>query len=246
MGGGAVSCSHSESSGKRVVNQIQLPPIENPFREKQLLERRSSKWLSELFEKLATLGALPPGSGIRGDTIDARVIEVYRMCYEQSPSAGGREKVVRDFAAHKPLLLFHAKWLQQKIRASYLAGLGPGNAKERLLKSIANGLRSAASNTSYTRALREMALDGSMIARERIKADLNDWDSSLERNVATTDWIRQQASQKTEELLHAYPRLDNKDGKELLLLLQAGRIYDASVLIAAKTFGVRERNLQSK
>ena len=192
--------------------------------------------------------SLPSGEEIPGISMvvfEVRVMEVYRLCYQQSPE-DKREKILRDFAAHFPHLIFEAKWLHELVRKSHHYGFGAGSVQSKLFLSVANGLRSTASGTRYGRQTRALKLHAARMVRFKLWEELDSWNRTLQRDLdPSREWIHERASEKTRELTKETPRLNRVQG-QLLRLLQDGKLYDASVLVTALIFGVRQRDLQQR
>ena len=224
------------------MSEISFPTIEDACREKRDLEKDFFGWSTNLYKSLPSFEEI---RGISMVVFEARIIEIYRICYEQSPP-NKREKVLRDFAAHFPHLIFEAKWLHELVRKAHHYGVGAGSVQSKLLLSLATGLRSAASGTRYGRQSRGLKLYGARMARFRFYEELDSWNRTLQRNLdPSTDWIHERAFEKTRELTKESPQL-NRVQEQLLRLLQDGKLYDASVLVTAHIFGVRQRDLQQR
>jgi hypothetical protein len=224
------------------MSGISFPKIGAACREKRDLEKDFFRWSENLYKSLPSFQKLP---GISMAVFEARVIEIYRLCYEHSP-AETRMGILRDFAAHFPHLIFEAKWLNELMRRSHHYGVGAGSFQSRLFLSVATGLRSAASGTRYGRQTRALKLHGARMARLRLYEELDSWNRALERSLdPSREWIDELASAKTQELTKENPRL-NRVREQLLRLLQAGKMYDASVLVIAHIFGIRQRDLEQR
>jgi hypothetical protein len=241
--------SSSQPSKKSAI-KIQpalFPPITDASREKRQLEKDFFGWAESLVRKSGDLNArLNDGrnGGIPMEVFEARVTEVYRLCYEQSQPQ--RDKVVRDFSAFFPHLIFDAKWLGELVRRSHHYGFGTDTIQGRLFRSMAKGLRSAASGIRYGRQTRAMKLQAAKTIRLRIHRELDAWNRTLQRDLDhPQEWINERAADKTRELVKENPRVKRFQGR-LLILLQDGKLYDSSVLLAAKMFGARERELEKR
>jgi hypothetical protein len=225
------------------VSEISFSTIKDACREKRNLEKDFFRWSTNLYKSLPSFEEIP---GISMVVFEARTIEIYRLCYEQSPQ-NKREKVLRDFAAHFPHLIFEAKWLHELVRKSHHYGVGTGSFQGKLLLSLANGLRSAASDTRYGRQTRAVKLRAARMARFSIYEELDSWNKTLERDLHhSTEWIHERAADKTRELIEKHPRLKQRFQAQLLSLLQDGKLYDTSVFVTAHLFGVRQRDLQRR
>ena len=98
-------------------------PIQDPLREKSLLEIGSIKLLAFLSgEKGCTR--------ISAQNLRGRIIEIYRRCYEQFPAK--RESHLRDFVAHFPQLVFEAESLRKLVGLhTYTRQLEPHEPRNR-------------------------------------------------------------------------------------------------------------------
>jgi hypothetical protein len=225
------------------VSEISFPTIGNAYREKRDLEKDFSRWSTNLYKSLPSFQEIP---GISMAVFEARTIEIYRLCYEQSPQ-NKREKVLRDFAAHFPHLIFEAGWLHELVRKSHHYGVGAGTFQGKLLLSLATGLRSAASGTRYGRQTRALKLQAARMARFRISKELQAWDRTLKRNLKPSrKWIHEQAAAKTRELVAENTRLGKRAQEQLQQYLHDGSLYEASVLLVATMFGLPPRELQKR
>jgi hypothetical protein len=179
------------------------------------------------------------------ETLRARIIEVYRRCYEESP-ASKQDKVIGDFVALFPALIFEANWLAKLLRwrvasRDYLPN-GPTN---RLLRALANGFRRAAESSRHrNRHWRHAEVEAARSFRPTLQSRLSEWGRGWERKIPTPEWINEQAAKKAAELVETHPRL-MPHTRRLQEMLARRKYYDASVFIAAKVFGVRERDLES-
>jgi hypothetical protein len=222
---------------------ISFPAIEDACREKRDCEKDFFRWSTNLSK------SLPSGKGITGISIvvfEGRIIEVYRLCYEQSPPKK-RERVLRDFAAHFPHVIFEARWLSELVRKSHHSGFGEASFQSKLFAAIANGLRSAATATRYDRRKRALKLDAARMFRSKLSQELNCWDRTLQRSLAPQEkWIREYAAKKIRELARKYPQVKQRSQGKLLTLLEGGKLYEASLLITELTFRVRRRDLQKR
>jgi len=246
-----MSKSRRSQNPKPTVSHNLFPQIENAPRERSQLEKDFFGWSNALTK----MAVFPPGvEGISLDAFEARVVEVYRLCYERSvsqdevvqPPAKVKEQleIVRDFAAYFPHLIFSANWLQRIMRDSHLHGFGPDSFQGKLLHSIATGLRSAASGARYQWQADAMQVRAAKMARLRIYEELSAWNKALERALDhPREWISARATEKVGELIRESSLLKPCHEK-LLQLLEKERLYEASVLMAANVFGVRARNIE--
>jgi hypothetical protein len=215
-------------------------PVDNPFHEKEMFEK------GEDARKLNPEHCSGPVV-VSGDARNRRIVEVYRMCY-QAPSKLSRLKVISDFIAHFPHLIFDAAWLKDELtREDYaLPDLGNKNKRE-LLRAISNGFRSATGRTEHKSALQKSyAVTGARMAMENFQRDLLKWNDALERGICLDEDIQIEVDRKANELIDSHWKLGKPDKQRLKRLLVNGQCYKAALYITSKVFGVRARDLQMK
>ncbi len=78
--------------------------IEDPFREKRLLELGYEAFLQHFCLN----------QRVHAQDLKSRIIEVYRQCYERSPN--NPESVITDFVAAYPQLSFESEWLRLLVK----------------------------------------------------------------------------------------------------------------------------------
>lgn len=242
--------SSSTPSPEAKSTKSQSPQPLDPCLELQQVRRKPKQWLAEQIQ------SLPPGKAIRLETVEDHLIELHRRCYEQSVSAA-KPTVLRHFAASFPALLFGASWVRGEIRASEFE---PPEFREKLLIFISNGLRSAASGAPHRRSLRQLAItaakgfqsgrlaqwpDGPAFMLGLVH-ELRSWRFVLRAAEATDDWLKDRANEKAKELAKRFNHLTPRDVPRLAKLLHKKSLSAASRLVAARQFGVRERDLQDK
>ena len=115
----------------------------------------------------------------------------------------------------------------------------------RLLKEISGGFGRASSSSSWNRQLRQARLRAAREFHSRLSAELRSFWEELHPQNSTKEWLAGQIKAKVSDLVREYPRLFSVADK-LKTALSAGQIYEATVLIAATIFDVRERNLEAK
>jgi hypothetical protein len=183
--------------------------------------------------------------------LETRIIEIYRRCYEQEPDPEKRdESIIRDFVAAFPGLIFRAKWLRKLVDTQTRMGdFGPKKLRSRVLLAMANGFRRAEALTGYKRFLKQSAANAAKTVRKNILKELEKWARPLKRRIVEVDppWsakvTARRANKKVAQFVKLYPRLEPYK-VSLEKLLQQGKLYAASVLIAAEVFGVSDRPLQ--
>ena len=216
-------------------------PIVDALHEKEILEKgEDARKLNPNHSSGPVLVSL--------DVRRKRIIEVYKRCFDESDRFK-REKVIRDFAAHFPWLVFDANWLKELVWTQFAL---PGYAdvgKKEILLAISNGFRGAALNKKRGSAFQKSCLLHSVRTVQReFQNELTKWNLGLQRPDSTSAWIAECAAAKANELANTYRQLSERDKRRLTTLLQKGKgqCYEASVLVASKVFGVRARDLQRK
>src|SRR6202035_3367907 len=165
-----------------------------------------------------------------------RIIEIYRLCYEQCPA--NADSVITDFVAVHPQISLNANWLRELVETQ--AGnrdFRPNGPRNRLFRALATGFRRAAKpKARINRSLRDARLEAARCARQEIRKDLEKWDKTLQRSTATEDWIAERAIEKVKELVAGDSKLKSVD-KKLKAFLQKAQLYDAVNLIGATIYG---------
>ena len=227
-----------------VANFVEVP-IREPFREKRLIENgldtRLPAYLCQEFYPAV----------ISGKDLEARIVEIHRRCYEESP-ATERESVIRDFVASCPHLVFKADWLAEIVtRHARKFDLSSGR-RNRILTAMANGFRRAVDiRPRYQRFLHHGKVEYAREFRKEILTDLQWWEKTLDRPHATEkeEWwtgeVARRATDKTVSLIAEHPSLKVCKQK-LTKLLCAGQHRKASFLIASTVWDVPEHDLQRK
>jgi hypothetical protein len=226
------------------INIINLAdvPIEKPFEEKRLVELDHDSLLRYIRRVAAKGPVLAHARDLRN-----RIVEIYRMSYEASPTAT-RESVIRDFAASFPDLVFESDWLRVLVAKQWTQyNFDPAGPRSRLFRALANGFRSAAKYPSFKRLRSRAALGAARFFRKELQSDLDSWNASLERSSSkgASEWIATEAASKAEELVKSYPNLRHLKG-QIAALLRKKRLYQASALISSVVLDIRESNLRQK
>ncbi len=214
--------------GPRIIPAEELAdiPIRDPFAEKQLMERGGS---------LRSLSAV--AVTYSRESLHARIVELYRRCYEES-AASKQQKVIGDFVASFPDLIFEASWLAKLVKWEV------ATRDYRLLRALAGGFRRAAEpGPRLNRSWRDTRVGAARSFRTTLQSELSQWGRGWERKIPTREWIDEQATEKATELVGTYPCL-KPHKQRLQRLLSQGKYYDASVFMAGKVFRIRERDLQ--
>lgn len=181
---------------------------------------------------------------------------MYKRCYE----SGGRsrDKVIRDFVAHSPHLIFEADWLKELLRNHVAPPSRPelsyNSAGNRLLRAVADGFRRAAymrgggektESAVFKGMLKRAGLHAARFVQREIRGKLAHWEDGLQRHNAVQAWIDKKETEKLIELVRTYPKVQPFQ-QELRALLHRRQHYKASILIASKQFNVRARTLEQK
>jgi hypothetical protein len=237
---------HAAQGQLRAVNLADVP-IEDPCYEIRLIKNGDvGRLLEHLNPGKVTAMILPPD-------LEARIVEIYQRCYEKERDPGKRdESIIRDFAAAFPGLIFKAEWLRKLVDTQVRMGdFGPKKLRSRVLLAMANGFRAAEALTGYKHFVKQGAANAAKMLRKNILKELEKWARPLKRRIVEVapPWSAaitvRRANKKVAQLVRLYPRLEPYK-VSLEELLQEGKLYDASVLIAAEVFGVSDRPLQRK
>lgn len=222
----------------RLVDLSEVP-IEDPWKEKNLADQDYT-YLLEYLRGKAGSGRIGP------DALNNRIIEIYRICYAERSTRP--EEIIRKFVSSYPQLALEAPWLRALVQTHAgdrdLRHNGPRN---RIFRAIGRGfLKLSNPKTRMHRALKSAGLEAALFARrEIIRKDLDAWENSVGREVASEDWKSEKAAEKVSALVTGDLRLKSIE-RQLTTCLIAGQIYKASNLIAAKVYRVPVRALQSK
>jgi hypothetical protein len=227
--------------------RLQDIPIEDSLREKTLIEGQGS--YRSLYPQAGIIVVSP-------DCNRRRIIEIYRLSYENSDERS-QYKVIRDFIAHFPHLIFEADWLRE-LFIRHVAQTRPefsyNSTGNKLLRTAIDGFRGAAYMRGggdkseiavFKEQSRKARLSAARFVQHELRNELTKWERSLQRNNATEDWINDRETEKIAELLRKYTKLSPFE-RELKKLLHCRHLYKISIVIASKQFGVRARNLEQK
>jgi hypothetical protein len=214
-------------------------PIADPWREKKMFEK------GEFARKLNP----DYGGAVIAQDEDGnrrRIIEVYRQCFESSDSTGSRLKVIRDFAAYFPDLLFDAYWIKEFIRRESVE-IRFSKAQKEVLDAILTGLRAVKSPSGKSAVQKYFDIAGAQKARQNIQDQLSKWNECFQRDLAhPQEWIAERVAEKADELVQTYSIRGARAKQRLKGFLELGHCYEAATLIASERFKVPERDLESK
>ena len=213
-------------------------PIENASHEKEIFEKGDD--LRRLNSERCS-GPVMVSDEIRVH----RIIEVYRRCFEQADQSS-RLRVVSDFIAHFPQLAFDADWLKTLLRMPVLFPRVGDDAREAVFGAFANGFRRAARGSKEPSIQRSYRISGARFAARNLQDELSMWNDGLDRHHSTPEELAARAAEKANEIATKSCKLGRSAKQRLTRLLEDGKCYKAAILIAARLFGVRERDLQSK
>lgn len=216
-------------------------PIADPWHEKKMFEK------GEFARKLNRDYA---GTVIvqNEDVNRSRIIEANRQCFNSGYSTGSRLKVIRDFAAHFPDLMFDAFWIKELVRRESVEH-SFSKAQREVFDAIQTGLRSAAKSQPRESATRKhfRISAAQLVAKETIGPEISKWNKSLQRDSAPLlEWIELQAAEKAKELMRTYGLQGRDARRRLTKFLDQGHCYEAAVLIASELLNVAERDIESK
>lgn len=218
-------------------------PITDPFREKAFADLSDSDLIQDLARQTRNRGK------ISAEPLRARIIEIYRRCYvERLAGKMQPESVIADFVAAYPQLVFEADWLQALVETQATnRDFRPGGARKKVFQAMANGFRRVANpEARVNRSMRGARMEAARHFLLDLRRRLSDWDRTLDRASApTADWIESRATEKLVELVQEHSQLERCRDR-LKTLLCAARLYEASILMAATIFQVRERDLQTR
>lgn len=212
--------------------RLQDIPIEDAPHEKTVFEAGD-------FERKLSPSRGPEVVVVSDDARNARIVEVYRRCFEEAEENDWL-KVVRDFFAHFPHLAFDAAWLRPLLHESVTE-----IDRKEILIAMANGLRAAARRSERSAAQESYRIAGARIAMRTIHNQLSRWNDGLQRAINTPAEVQLASAKKTGELANIY-RLGASEARRLQKMLGAGQCYKAAGLVTAKAFRVRERDLQDR
>jgi hypothetical protein len=219
------------------LTRLEDIPIENALHEKETFEK------GEDLRKLNS-PRCPGPVVVSGEIRARRITEVYQRCFEEADQSS-RLRVVSDFIAHFPQLAFDADWLKTLLRMPVLFPPVGDNSREAVFGAVANGFRRAARRTKEPAIQRSYRISGTRIAARKLQDELSMWNDSLDRHHSTPQELAVRAAEKADEIAKQYRKLGRREKQRLTRLLEDGKCYKAAILIAARLFGVRERDLQT-
>ena len=256
----SVSQPVKSNLGAKQLDSFPGIPIDDPEQERRALERRG--WAGHYRYLVKTTGC--PGFEFGPGEYAERISEVYRRCFEpenDDPSKAGlgrgNLKVLSDFAAHCPHLIFHAEWIRTLM--DFKAW------DTDILRTLANGFRAAArlplnqvrisrldaariafssnSRGSIAQDLREAieGIDLDVLKRaKRLKAAGKELPRNLDESARI---VREGIKTAAQHLAARYPLIESSRA-DLISYLERGQLYQARLLIVSRLFHVSARALQ--
>ena len=237
--GGKLTTQKAGKDGPRIVHLDSIP-IADCWHEKKMWE--AGEFARKLNADYSSFVIAQNENANR-----RRICEVYRRCFESTESARSGLVVVRDFAAHFPDLLFDAQWIKEMVRRESIE-YSFSKVPKAAFCAIQTGLRSAVNSQSREPATQKYYKISAarLAAKETIAPELSKWNRGLQRISAPLPvWIAEQATEKADELMRSYRLQGQNTRKRLVIFLTQGHCSKAAVLIAARCFKVRERDVES-
>ena len=238
----------SDTSFLCVVPTLGNAPIENCELERELIENRMySQLCLVLYGSSFVIDGFP--REILGPSMDARTVEVYRLCYDDPrKTKKQREKVLTALVSNFPELIFQADWFADVVRHHAKSKpSGTNNVRNGTFLAIANGFRGAAGRKSIKKSLlrRDLLWVPRMHCRE-LRDKLEQWQKSLpEWNLGEPGWKLEEARKKANQLVTEDRRLF-EHADNLTHLLGNGQLYKAAVRVISITWDVPERDLEGE
>lgn len=215
-------------------------PIEDAFREKKLFEKGD-------FERKLNPNHFTGPVIISDEVRRKRIVEVNKLCFQKS-DLPGQFKIISDFIAHFPHLIFDADWLKDVVTRVDYSSPDFGIEKRReIFQAMEKGFRRAVDrNPRQSKIQKSYHLSGARLGLSTIQDELSKWNETLDRSNAERSWIAEQANAEADELIKKYTKLRKLDKESLAKCLEEEHCYKAAVFIAHRVFGVRERDLETK
>lgn len=244
IGGGRKSKTYPVLQSSPVFH----PPITNPNEEKHAFEAGGEEGLMQLLRGAVRAGGLVVPTG----ELEKRIAEVYRLCLVGSD--GKDLTIVSDFVAHCPRLAIRGcLWLgglaafpsQFDIENFRALTKGKAPAKHRLFDAMAKGFERAATPISQKERRRAIGPELADAAR-KLRVTL-----AKELRGKFAGWPHWRGADTSEQshalcldLVHQFPSLTLGDVHALEKHLARRRAFEAAVVIAARAFGVRTRDVR--
>ena len=216
---------------RQVFTRLEDIPIADALHEKVVFEAGD-------FERKLNARREPEIVVISAEARNARIVEVYRRCLEEAVN-NDRLAVVRDFFAHFPHLVCDAAWLKPLLQKS------TETHRKEILTAMANGLKAAARRRTNSAVQESYRIKGARAAMGTIQDELSRWNEGLQRAISTHAEVELASSKKAGEFARIYG-LGAIERRRLQKMLGAGQCYKAAILLTAKAFRVRQRDLQTR
>lgn len=218
-----------------------LPPIEDAAKERAIIEKKG-RWAWEEWLVKKALAKPARQVTVSPTEVKDRICEVYRQCFNNSRQ--GDLSVISEFAARFPNLVFRCAWIQELVSAFAPIRRYDEYAR-RLLRAIGSGFRRAGAKRSWKRLSRATRIEAARDLQRKLSRELSHWMKSLDSAHAVKSRLHTEETKKLSQVLQEY-HLSESSQTRFRMLLETGQAYKASLLIAAITYGVRERELQSR
>jgi hypothetical protein len=236
--------SPSKKHGPRVVSEDEVfspesLPIDDPPEEKKVIEGRKIPYGLYLAGKTVT-GSL----GWTEECVNNRIREGYRRCFEST----GKEdmKVIRDFVAFHPGLVFETPWLAALVREHTIFGEPrKGSYRERLLRALQNGFKGAAGSAPIRKRWRAGRVEGQKFLMNAFEGQIRQAYKENEWNLNIPEWQKSEVPRKVDELVNQYPILKDVSD-DLKEHLRKRQFRLAARLIVNMLWGVDKRTLDGK
>lgn len=199
-----------------------------------------------------------PSPEISGEDPEEIISEIYRRCFALDGNDALKQalrpsslKVLSDFAAHFPHIIFTARWV-----ADLMAFMG---RRKGLVRALAQGFRRASERRRPYRTPDSIAMElrATEYARGMVHAQLNELkqgidlsvmrlarDRSAPQNVKSTAIpSKNRIADFIAQLAATHPVL-KPSRQRLAHLLETGKFYDAENLVLSRLFGVPLRKLE--
>lgn len=256
--GSSGSVSSNKNQNFKVVAEEEvfspkILPIDDPWEEKRIIEKRKNPYYEYLIGKLGTSSL-----GWTEGSLYNRIREVYRLCFESRKKEG--MKVINDFVAFHPNLAFSTPWLAEVVK-THTTFENPeySSPRTRLLEALSAGFRRAADSPRYKRHARASREDAARMVMKSFKDEFSaiyksdDWkvtsnqDQNKDKDKHNTT-RKAIISEKVAELMGRYsecPTIENIR-QDLQKHLLEKRARKAAVLITHTLCKVPARKIEGK
>jgi hypothetical protein len=218
-----------------------LPPITDASGERETIVKQGLwAWEKSLIKRAL---AKPVGEVTVSPTeIEDRICEVYRQCFDDSRRRD--LSVLTEFVKRFPSLIFRCGWIEELV-ATVATVRNYDEYARRLLRALGDGFRRAGAERDPRRLYRSVRLEAARNLKKKLSSDFSRFLKDLDRHNAQEKWLLEQCQEKVTQINNDYPAVVIAKLR-LLGLLKDGKASKAAILVAAKTFSVRERDLESR